>query len=84
VNLSAVEVPLVPPGVVTVALTVPVPAGLVAVIDVAFTTRTFVAWRVPNETVAGRTKLVPVMVTTVPPLVGPDDGATSVTVGAAA
>jgi hypothetical protein len=57
----------VPPGVVTVTLTVPVPVGLVAVIFPALTTVTFVAGVPPNDTVAGDAKFVPVMVTTVPP-----------------
>ena len=81
---SAVEVALVPPGAVTLTLTVPAaPAGAVAVIVVGFTTVTFVAATVPKLTVAGLAKLVPVMVTTVPPAVGPELGLTAVTVGAA-
>jgi hypothetical protein len=81
VNRSAVEVTLVPPGVVTVTFTVPVPAGLVAVILDGLTTTTLVAATLPNETFAGLVKFVPVMVTDVPPAAGPDCGETPVTVG---
>src|SRR5215831_2956698 len=72
---------LVPPAVVTVTLTVPVPAGLVAVILVADTNVTPVPAFAPNLTVAPLAKPVPVMVTTVPPPVGPDEGDTPETVG---
>jgi hypothetical protein len=60
----------VPPGVVTSTLTdVPVvPAGEVAVIDVAELTVTPVAALVPKETVEPLTNPVPVMVTVVPAL----------------
>jgi hypothetical protein len=56
----------------------------VAVIEEAFTTLTFVAAAPPNVTVAPDTKLVPMMVTEVPPLVVPEFGETPVTVGAGA
>src|SRR6516164_1715849 len=72
---------LVPPAVVTVTLTVPVPARLVACSLVADTKVTPVAAVPPNATVAPLAKLVPVMVTTVPPAGRPDDGDTPVTVG---
>jgi hypothetical protein len=52
--------------------------------DVALTTTTLVAAAVPNVTVAPATKFVPVMVTAVPPAVGPLFGLTLVTVGATA
>ena len=56
-----------PPGVVTVTSTVPADsAGEVAVIEVAEFTVTAVAVMLPNITVAGEVKLVPVMVTEVP------------------
>ena len=64
-------------------LTVPdVWAGAVAVIVVLLTTLTFVAAVVSNLTVAPETKLVPLIVTEVPPLVLPEFGETDVTAGA--
>lgn len=76
-----VRLPLCPL-TVTVTLTGPtVPAGVVAVMDVALATTTFVAAAAPNMTVAPEAKLVPVMVTTVPPPVEPKLGDTLVTVG---
>ena len=75
-------VALVPSGVVTVTLTLPKePAGEAAVICVAFTTVTFVA-AVPSKlTAVAPVKPVPVIVTVVPPVVGPLDGLRLVTVG---
>ena len=61
----------VPPGVVTVTSTVPVPAGLSAVIEVALTTVKFVAGVVPKSTAVAPVKPVPVIVTNVPPAAGP-------------
>ena len=72
---------LVPPGVVTVTSTVPVPAGEVAVIWVALTTLNNPAALPPNLTAVAPEKLVPVMVTLVPPAGGPLFGVTLVTVG---
>jgi len=67
----------------TVTVTGPaLPAGVVAVIVVLFTTVTLVAAALPKVTVAPETKLVPVIVTEVPPLVDPVFGLTLVTVGA--
>ena len=64
-----------PPGVVTVMSTVPAePAGAVAVIWVALLTVTLVALVVPNLTAVAPVKLVPVIVTLVPPAVGPATG----------
>jgi len=83
-NWSAGEVADVPPGVVTVTSTVPLPAGDVAVISVAETTVTFVAPVVPKSTVVAPIRLVPVMVTGVPPTAGPEAGVTDVTVGTGA
>jgi uncharacterized protein (UPF0333 family) len=57
------------------------PAGVVAVIVVAFTTTTFIAAVPPNVTVAPVTKFVPVIVTEVPPAVDPEFGLTLPTVG---
>ena len=71
-----------PPAVVTVTSTVPAPAGEVAVIEVALFTVTLVAAVAPNFTVAALVKFVPVMLTAVPPAVGPLVGAMLVTVGA--
>jgi hypothetical protein len=70
------------PFTVTVTVTAPaLPAGVVAVIVVAFTTTTFVAAVPPNVTVAPATKFVPVIVTPVPPEVDPVLGVTLLTVG---
>jgi hypothetical protein len=66
----------------TVTVTAPaLPAGAVAVIEVLLTTTTLVAAAAPNVTVAPVAKLVPVMVTAVPPPVDPVFGDTLVTVG---
>jgi len=67
---------------VTVTAAAPtVPAGVVAVMVVLFTTTTFVAAAAPNVTVAPVTKFVPVIVTAVPPPVDPLFGLTLLTVG---
>ena len=67
---------------VTVTVTAPaVPAGVVAVIVVLFTTTTLVAAVLPNVTVAPVAKFVPVIVTAVPPVVDPLFGLTLLTVG---
>ncbi len=63
--------------------TVPVPAGLSAVIEVALTTLTFVAGTVPKSTAVAPVKAVPGIVTGVPPAVVPLVGERAVTVGAA-
>ena len=74
---------LVPPGVVTSTLAVPaVPAGVVAVIEVALLTVMAVAAAPPMVTAVAPVKLVPVMVTAVLPVVGPLLGLMLVTVGA--
>jgi hypothetical protein len=52
-----------------------------AVIEVAEFTVTAVAVMLPNLTVAEEVKLVPVMATEVPPVVGPLVGVIDVTVG---
>ena len=67
----------------TVTSTVPLPAGEVAVIEVALLTVNEVAAVAPNFTAVAPVKLVPVMVTEVPPAAGPVVGLTIVTVGAA-
>jgi hypothetical protein len=67
---------------VTVTVDAPaVPAGVVAVMVVLFTTTTFVAAVLPNFTVAPDAKFVPVIVTAVPPEVEPLFGLTLLTVG---
>ena len=72
------------PFTVTVTVTAPaLPAGVVAVIVVLFTTPTLVAAAAPNVTVAPAAKFVPVIFTAVPPTVGPLFGATLLTVGGA-
>ena len=81
VNLSPATIALVPPGVVTLISTVPVPAGDVAVRRVAEIYLTLAAL-VPNMTVDARVNLVPVIVTLVLPAAGPLAGEILVTVGA--
>ena len=68
---------------VTVTLTVPaVWAAVVAVRDVLLTTLTFVAAVPPNIKVAPDKNPLPLIVTAVPPVVGPETGEIAVTVGA--
>ena len=81
-NRSALDTALVPPAMVTLTLTVPLPVGLLAVILVGLTTTMRVAALAPNRTLAPRTKSAPMMVTTVPPRRGPSRGETEVTRGA--
>ena len=65
---------LVPPAVVTATATAPAdPAGVVTVIDVGVAVFT-VAVTPPKVTDVGEERFVPVMVTTVPPAIGPDGG----------
>ena len=74
---------LVPPGVVTVMSTAPaLPAGDVAVIEVALLTVNDVAAMAPNFTAVAPVRLVPVIVTDVLPSVVPEVGLIDVTVGA--
>ena len=72
-----------PPGVVTVTSTVPLPAGDVAVMDVAEFTVTLVALAVPNFTAVAPVNAVPVIVIDVAPAIGPLVGLTTVTAGIA-
>src|SRR5579862_8717355 len=81
VNLSPALVTLLPPGPETVTSTVPVPVGDVAVIEVGEVIAATVALAVPNVTVSPVLNPVPVIVTLVPPAVGPVGGDTDVTVG---
>ena len=81
-NWSAADVADVPPAVVTVTSTTPVlPAGEVAVMDVAELTVKPVALFAPNLTAVAPVKLVPVIVTVDPPPAGPEVGEIAVTVG---
>ena len=78
------RLPLCDPTLVTVTVTAPaLPAGVVAVMVVLFTTTTLVAAALPNVTVAPETKFVPVMVTAVPPDVDPLFGLTPASPSAA-
>ena len=80
--MSAEEVALVPCDVVTVTSTVAaLPFGDFATIWVDETNVDEVAAVVPNFTVALDVKPVPVIVTDVPPAVGPAVGLSPVTVG---
>jgi hypothetical protein len=81
VNRSALPVALTPPSVETTTSTVPDPAGDVAVICVSEFTVKPVAPAVPNRTSFAVVKPVPVMVTFVPPVVGPAVGVIPVTDG---
>ena len=73
----------VPPGLVTVTLTVPLPAGLVTVIWVSLLTLTLLAAVCPKEILVAPVKPVPMMTTAVPPVPGPLAGLILVTVGIA-
>lgn len=81
VNWSAALVVDVPPVLVTVTWTVPMPAGERAVIWVELLTVTFSAEVLPNFTAVAPEKLVPVKITLVPPVVGPAMGEINATVG---
>jgi hypothetical protein len=84
VKASAADVEDVPPPpVVTVTSTVPLPAGVVAVIAVSELTVKLTAEAVPKRTAVEPVKPVPVIVTVVPALVGPAFGLTPVTAGGA-
>ena len=75
---------LVPPRVITRTSTTPAACGgATAVICVAPLTVKLVAAVEPNSTALAPVKLVPVMVTLVPPAVGPAAGFRAVTVGGA-
>lgn len=81
-KLSADVLLLIPADVVTMMSTVPADcAGLTAVIDVEEFTVMLVAAVPPNITVGEPVKLVPVIVTDVPPAVEPLDGLSPVIVG---
>lgn len=80
VKRSADDAAEVPPGVVTVTSTVPEPAGAVAVIDSGELTVKVPA-APPKDTLVASLRLVPPMVTSVPPVLIPDEGVTEVTAG---
>ena len=82
-NVSAELVELVCPPLVTVTSTVPEPAGLVAVIDVALVAVKLAAGVEPKSTAVAPLRFVPEMVTVVPPAAGPVAGLTPDTVGGA-
>ncbi|MEY9227938.1 hypothetical protein ABIF78_000261 [Bradyrhizobium japonicum] len=65
----------------TLTSTAPVPAGEVAVIEVAELNVKPAAAVPPNDTAVTPVKFVPVIVTTVPPACGPAVGEIEVTVG---
>ena len=84
VNWSAAEVALVPFGVVTMMSFVPLGnAGVITVIWVSELTVKLGAPDGPNPIDVAPVKLTPVMVTAVPPDVGPLVGLMPVTIGAA-
>ena len=76
------RVPLCSSRFVTTTSTAPaLCAGVVAVIDVLFTTVTLVAGVSPRITIAPAWKPVPMILTAVPPLADPEVGEMAVTVG---
>lgn len=81
VNKSSFDVADVPPGVVTVRSTVPVPAGLRAISDkpLLATLKVVAGLFVPKSTAVTFVKPVPIIVTIVPLAVGPDVGLNPVT-----
>jgi hypothetical protein len=82
VNWSVATGALVPLEVVTVTSCAPAAsAGEVAVILVEDDTLKFDAGTVPKRTLVAPVKFVPLMVTDVPPAVGPDVGEREVTAG---
>ena len=82
--MNALALVKVPPTVVTATLLAPaVPAGVTAVMVVAFTTSTLVAATPFTFTLVAPAKLVPVIVIAVSPLVGPDVGEIEAIVGLA-
>ena len=70
-----------PSAFVTVTSTVPIPAGEIAAMDVALVTVNEVAVVPPNLTAVALVKLLPTIVTGVPPVAGPLFGEIVVTVG---
>jgi hypothetical protein len=79
-----VRVAVPPLGSVTTTSTAPVvdAAGVSALMLVPDTNVTLLACAVPNRTVAPDTKFVPVIVTVVPPVIGPELGESDAIVNA--
>jgi hypothetical protein len=83
VNRSDAEIADVPLGVVTVTSMVSAPCGgATAMICVSELMLNELDCTVPNATAVAPAKLLPVMVTTAPPAVLPDEGLMPVTTGA--
>jgi hypothetical protein len=82
-NRSAEVVAEVPPGVVTVTFTAPgfITNGLITTIWLAVSLMRPVTAAIPKATAVAFARFVPVMVTMVPPEIGPDAGLTLVTAG---
>ena len=78
---SAGAIGLVPAGVVTRMSTEPVPAGAVAVIELAELTVKLLASTAPNLTAVAPARFPPLIVTEVPPESGARLGTTLVTTG---
>jgi hypothetical protein len=77
------ETPLLSPlGVVTMMCTAPLAAGETAVIRVADSIVNEVAGMVPNSTAVAPLRFVPVRMTSVPPMIGPERGLAEIRVGA--
>jgi hypothetical protein len=81
VKRSVALVAEVPPGAITVTSTMPLPAGLTALIEVGERIWKLAADAVPNVTAVVPAKPVPVIVTAVPPAAGPPVGVNDVTTG---
>jgi hypothetical protein len=85
VKRSAVTIADVPLGVVTLMSTIPaVPGGAVALMAESERTVNRVAATPPKETPVAPVKLLPRIVTVVPPAMPPEVGVTPVTAGAGA
>src|SRR5438067_473483 len=80
-NWSTAPAGVVPPGVVTVTSTAPVPGGDTATIEVAELTVKLLASADPNLTAVAPMRSVPLMVTEVPPASPPLLGLTLMTAG---
>ena len=78
---SAGEIVDVPDAVITVTGTVPVPSGLERIIWEAVSLMKLVTWIGPKSTAVAPARLVPLIVTSVPPVVGPLAGLTAVRAG---
>ena len=72
---------VVPPGVVTVTVTRPADLAGAVTVTLVEVLAVIVASVPPNVTDVAPARFVPVMVTDIPPLVGPDDGDTVLILG---